>query len=704
MEVVDGCRHTDPMISSNGYANRIFQADMEDRSADALEVCCAEHDTSSDAVPNEQEEAPRYKKLTKGNRIWNFVWRRKGSSMNKRRPRSMIVLGDTYEAFNEKRPSFKDRVMPLKKLRTSKLPKDVDSMGSAVQVTCVPEEDHPASGQRAAYRVKKLGDSQRPFRHSYGGHTEDLDSSFEDIELNISIPEIDTNESKCLRDISIRLHNEDNDSNCQKIPARKSESLNFENFKSPAITEGDNQKKCIVLPQEGKRGRSSDVWSYLKGISLTSKDNSKLLDERAETNFQNSENITDHSTSCLDFDMRREENLSQEKKANSPTKATHFVGFVRFFTSVAKAARRLRGSSKAFSPDEKSPQRSSRSWKRDVISSKVSLVIESDTANAFCAVGACLQSPDSGIWDNPSFESSVGKELTKGCKATEVPQDIGSSALSSKNYSYNETPLSPSVPELPDDSVTVINAKEPSETAVHFPQTTLTKHIQDLDSTPEKAQAVGRYLTLCEDLPGKNLGIYELGSSPAANGDSPVVTVALIHHPLKMALHELEPQDVSCSSVVSNDTSMSLAAVLGTELDMKDLRNPELPLQDLSRDDLEFQGSSNTPEKAQVIDGDLPCSQHHPAKTQDIAELDSSPGANRDFSAASTLKCATAEGQVFEQTDGCFRKHRTSSPVEQSPVELLGRGVHLDCGDECRPFQVTISRIVSSGLLNNRKV
>ncbi|XP_042681028.1 rho guanine nucleotide exchange factor 9 isoform X1 [Centrocercus urophasianus] len=706
MEVIDGCRHTDPLIVSNGYANRIFQANMEDRSADASEVCCAEHGTSSDAVPNEQEEAPRYKKLTKGNRIWNFVWRRKGSSMSKRRPRSMIVLGDTYDASDEKKPSFMDRVMPLKKLRTSKLPKDVDFRGSAVQVACAPEEDYPASGQGAVYRVRKLGDGQRPYRHSYGGHIEDLDSSFEDIELNISIPEIDANESKCLRDISIRLHSEDNVSNCQKIPARKSESLNFENVKSPAVTEGDNQKKCTVLPQEGKRGRSSDVWSYLKGISLTSKDNSKLLDERAETNFQNLESTTDHSTSYLDYGMRCEENLSQQKKSNSATKATHFAGFVRFFTSVAEAARRLRGSSKAFSPDEKRPQRSSRSWRQDVISRKVSLVIENETANAFCTVGACLQSPDSGVWDNPSFESSVGKETTQGCKTAEVSQDIGFSALSSKNDSFNETPLSPSGAELPDDSVTVINSEEPSETAVHFPQTTLTKQIQYMDNTPEEAQAVGRDLPHLEDLPGKDLGTSELGSSPAANGDFPVVTVALIHHPLKMTLHELEPQDVACATVVTNDMSVSLAAALElskSELDMKDLSNPELPLHDLSRDDLEFQDSSNTPEKEQVADGHLPCSQHLPEKNLDTAVLNSSPAANGDFSAVTSLKCATVEGVVFEQTDGCFKKHRTSSPVEQNPVELLSRGVRFDCDDECRPFHVTISRIVSSGLLNNGK-
>ncbi|KAF1530912.1 hypothetical protein FQV20_0014028, partial [Eudyptula albosignata] len=660
MEVVAGRRHTGPVIAPNGCANRIFQANMEEGSTDALEVCGAEHCTSSDAIPNEREEAPRYKKTTKGNRIWNFVRRRKGLSTNKGRPQSMILLGVTSEVSELKKPSFMDRVRPLKKGRTSRMPKNADLRASRVQVACDPEEDHHASGQRAVYRVKKLGDSRRPSRHSYAGYIDDLDSSFEDIELNISIPEIDANESKGLRDISVRLHSEDNDSNCHRIPARKSESLNFENFKSPAITEGDNQKRCTVLPQESRRGRSSDVWSYLKGISLTSKDNSKLPDQRAETNFQNLENITDHSTSYFDFDTRCEENLSQRKKSNSATKATHFGGVMRFFSSVAEAARRLRGSSRAFSPDEKRPQRSFRSWRQDVTSQKEGLVIENESARAFCTVGACLQSPDSGTWDNLSFESLVGKEPMQQCKMAEVSQDIGSSALGSENDRFNETSLSPfepepsisHLPELADDSLTELNTKDSSEDLIDFPQTTLTKQIQDSGSTPEKTQ------------------------------------------------------DVACASVVAKDTSPSPAVaqeLSKTELDMQDLRNPELSLQDLSRDELGVQDLGSTLEKTQVVGRALPCSQDLPVNNLDAADLGCSPAAAVDLSVVTFIKCATVKGQFLEQTDCHIKKCGTTSFVEQNSVEVTDRGEQFNCNDECRPFQVHVSRIVSSGRLKNGK-
>ncbi|KAM6252030.1 rho guanine nucleotide exchange factor 9 isoform 3-T3 [Spheniscus humboldti] len=827
MEVVAGRRHTGPVIAPNGYANRIFQANMEEGSTDALEVCGAEHCTSSDAIPTEREEAPRYKKTTKGNRIWNFVRRRKGLSTNKGRPQSMILLGVTSEVSELKKTSFMDRVRPLKKGRTSRMPKNVDLRASRVQAACDPEEDHHASGQRAVYRVKKLGDSRRPSRHSYAGYIDDLDSSFEDIELNISIPEIDANESKCLRDISVRLHGEDNDSNCHRIPARKSESLNFESlFKSPAITEGDNQKRCTVLPQESRRGRSSDVWSYLKGISLTSKDNSKLPDQRAETNFQNLGNITDHSTSYFDFDTRCEENLSQRKKSNSATKATHFGGVVRFFSSVAEAARRLRGSSRAFSPDEKRPQRSFRSWRQDVTSQKEGLVIENESARAFCTVGACLQSPDSGTWDNLSFESLVGKEPMQQCKMTEVSQDIGSSALGSENDRFNETSLSPfepepsisHLPELADDSLTELNTKDSSEDLIDFPQTTLTKQIQDsgstpektqvtdrdlpcsqglpvnnldaadlgrssaadgdfsaateavirlpqtsltkldtedvacapvvtkdmdpppavaqelskteLDmqdlrnpelslqdlsrdelgvqdtgSTPEKTQVVGRALPHSQHLPVNNLDAADLGCSPAADGDFSAATEAVIHLP-QMTLTKLDTEDVACASVVAKDTSPAPAVaqeLSKTELDMQDLRNPELSLQDLSRGELGIQDLGSTLEKTQVVGRALPCSQDLPVNNLDAADLGCFPAAAVDFSVVTFIKCATVKGQFLEQTDCHIKKCGTTSFVERNSVEVTDRGEQFNCNDECRPFQVHVSRIVSSGRLKNGK-
>ncbi|XP_027561315.1 rho guanine nucleotide exchange factor 9 isoform X2 [Neopelma chrysocephalum] len=654
--------HTPPVTVPNGFANRIFQASMEEGSTDALEACGAEHCTSSDAIPSEQEEAPRYKKTTKGNRIWNFVRRKKGLSTSKDRPQSMILLGVTSEVSELKKPSFMERVRSSKKGRSSRTPKNVDLRASRAQVACDPEEEPPASRQRAVYRVKKLGDGRRPSRHSYAGYIEDLDSSFEDIELNISIPELDATESKCLRDISVRLHSEDNDGNCHRIPARKSESLNFENLKSPAVAEGDNQKRCAVLPQESRRGRSSDVWSYLKGISLTSKDNSKLPDQRAETNFQNLENKTDHSSSYFDFDTRCEENPSQRKKSNGAAKATHFGGVVRFLTSVAEAARRLRGSSRAFSPDEKRPQRSFRGWRQDVASHREGLVIENESAKAFCTVGACLQSPDSGTWENLSFESVVGKEPMQHCRTTEGSKEVGSSALGSGNDRVNGTSLFPfgpepsisHLPELADGSFTELNSKEPSEDLIELPQMTLTDTIQDLGSTSEKTQVMGRDLPLSHDLPMNSLDAVDLGHSPAANGDFSTVTETLIHLP---------------ETIPTEETEDTVSAQ----------------------------------EKSQNMGRDLPPSQDLPVNILDAADLGCSAVADVDFSVVTFLKCSTVKRQVLEQTDGRFKKRGATSFVEQNSVEITEGAEEFNCSSEYQPFQVHVSRIVSSGRLKNGK-
>ncbi|XP_041895964.1 rho guanine nucleotide exchange factor 9 isoform X2 [Corvus kubaryi] len=885
MEVLEGRQRTASVTIPNGFANRVFQANMEEGSTDALEACGAEHCASGDAIPSEQEETHRYKKTTKGNRIWNFVRRRKGLSTNKDRPQSMILLGVTAEASELKKPSFMDRVRSSKKGRSSRTPKNVDLRASRVQDVCDPEEDLHSSGQRALYRVKKLGDGRRPSRHSYAGYIEDLDSSFEDIELNISIPELDTTESKCLRDISGRLHGEDNDGNCHRIPARRSDSLNFEHIKSPAITEGDNQKRCAVLPQESRRGRSSDVWSYLKGISLAGKDNSKLPDQRAETNFQNLENTTDHSASYFDFDTRCEENLSQRKKSNGAAKATHFGGVVRFLTSVAEAARRLRGSSRAFSPDEKRPQRSFRGHRQDVASPKEGLVIENESAKAFCTVGACLQSPDSGTWENLSLESLAGKEPMQHCKTTEGAKGVGSSGPDGGNDRLNETSLSPFGPEpamshlaeLADGSFTELNSKDPSEDLAELPQTTPAKPIQDLGTTAEKPQIVARDLPPSHDLPVNSLDTGDLGCSPAASGDFSAVTGAQTHLPQasptkldtehvacapvvakdvdlspavaqelseteldnqdlrnpelplqnlsggelefqdtgstlervvgrdlpppldlvnnlgaadlgcspaadgafsavieaqthlpQTSLTKLDTEDVACAPVIAKDMDPSPVVaqeISRTELDNQDLRNPELPLQDLSGGELGIQDSGSTPETSQAGGRDVPPSPDHPVNKLDTVDLDHSSAANGDFSAAAEalihlpqaalteeiqdtvstleksqvmgrdlppshdvpenildagdmscsavadvdfsvvtfLKCSTVRRQGLEQPGGRIKKRGTTSFVEQNSVEVMDRVEEFSCSTECRPFQVHVSRIVSSGRLKNGK-
>ncbi|XP_005295724.1 rho guanine nucleotide exchange factor 9 isoform X1 [Chrysemys picta bellii] len=652
MEIIEDCQHGHAGLVPNGYMNKIFQANPEDGSTETLKICDLQHCNSRGINQNAREEAARYKKKAKGNRIWNFVSRRKGPSMNNKRPQSMILLGDTSEILEEKRKmSFMERVRSLKKLRTSSMSKNVDLRPSKAKVSRIPEEDQEDSDQRAVYRIKKLADSQRPFRHSYAGYIDDLDSSFEDVELNVSIPEIDANENKWLRDISVRIHNEDNDSNCHKMSARKSKLLNFENSKSSAITERDNQKRCPMLPEESRRGKSSDVWSYLKGISLSSKDNSKLLNQSVETNFQNLENITDNSASYFDFDTRCEENLSHPKKSNSEMKASHFGGVLRFFNSVAEAARKWRGSSRTFSQGEQRPQSNFRSQRQEASSHKESLVIQNENARAFSSTGMSLRSPDSGIWDNHSSESSTGKVLPQQSVEAELSQEISSSALDNENDSFNElSDLGPGpsispLPELPDDHYALLSTQGPSKALSQFP-----------------------------DMPVTELDARDPGSSPAADAQDPGSSPAADARELgNIELHlkdraktKLGIQELSSTPKYTQDTR-------STSVDIQDLDKTQSHSQDLSKSKLD----TRDPESA------LTCTQ--------------------GLFAVTLLKHATDNEKALELEDSPIKEHEISLPGEQISMERPDKANHFKYSKVCHQIQMSLCTIVSFGELNNGK-
>nr|XP_006136218.2 rho guanine nucleotide exchange factor 9 isoform X1 [Pelodiscus sinensis]XP_025033790.1 rho guanine nucleotide exchange factor 9 isoform X1 [Pelodiscus sinensis] len=665
MEIIEDCQHAPAGLVPNGYMNKIFQANPEDGSTETLTICDLQHCNSNGTHQNAREGASRYKKKTKGNRIWNFVSRRKGPSMNNKRPQSMILLGETSETFEQKpKMSFMERVRSFKKLRTSSMSKNVDLKSSKARVSCITEEDQEDRDQRAVYRVKKLADSQRPFRHSYAGYIDDLDSSFEDVELNVSIPEINANENKWLRDISTRIHSEDNDSNCHKMSARKSKILNFENSKSSAITERDNQKKCPMLPEESRRGKSSDVWSYLKGISLSSKDNSKLLDQSVETSFQNLEHITDHSASFFDFDTRYEENLSQPKKLNSEMKSSHFGGVLRFFNNVAEAARKWRGSSRTYSQGEQKLQSNFRSQRQDASSHKESLVIENENARVFSSMGESLQSPDSGIWDNHSSESSTGKELPQQSVEAELSQEISSSALNSENDSFNETslpcfgpgPYTSPLPEPPDDCYTLL-------------------------STPGLAVAASQF----PDIPVTELDAQDPGSSPVGNAQDP-------------------GSSLSGDARDLGTTLVGDAQELGnTELYFQDRAKTKLGIQELSNTEEYNQNTRCTPGNIQDLDKSQSQSQDLSKSKLDIQPVDSALVGPQGLSAASLLKHATDNEQALELKDSSFKEHEISLPVEQISMERPDKVNHLKYNKVCHQIQMSLCTIVSFRELNNGK-
>ncbi|XP_054851998.1 rho guanine nucleotide exchange factor 9 isoform X2 [Eublepharis macularius] len=427
MEFVEYSQHACSRPVPNGYTSKISQVHSKERSADPNSDGC------------EQEDAARYKKKTKGNRIWNFVSRKKGTSMNSKRPQSMILFGDNMEVLEQNhKMSFMERVRSFKKLRSSGTSKNV-SKSKAVIIT---EETLEDIEQKARHRIKKLGEGQRPFRHSYAGYIEELDSSLEDVELNSCVLDMDTSESKWHRIVDIGINGEDASNDCYKTSPQKSVVPEFENSPKSGFTQGDTQRRHTVAVPENRKGRSSDVWSYLKGFSLTSKDNSKLQDERIEPNFQELENAMDNSSSYFEFDLRCEEEaeVGQPKRPRNAIKSTHFGGVRRFFSSVAEAARKWRGSSKTFSQEEQRPNISRGHRRQEVAPHPQLLVITNDKAGVLSSTGMF---PDSGIWDKHNSRSSASKKRCKGNENAEISQEVSSSVLSSENGSFNETSFPP---------------------------------------------------------------------------------------------------------------------------------------------------------------------------------------------------------------------------------------------------------------------
>uniref|UniRef100_A0ACB8FWP9 Uncharacterized protein n=1 Tax=Sphaerodactylus townsendi TaxID=933632 RepID=A0ACB8FWP9_9SAUR len=390
-----------------------------------------------DSFGKERENAARYKKKTKGSRIWNLVSRKKGTSMNTKRPQSMILFGDSMEILEQNhKMSFMDRVRSFKKLRSSGTSKNT----SKSKPSAIAEETEGDVEQKAHHRIKKLSENQRPFRHSYAGYIEDLDSSFEDMELNSCVLDMDTSESKWQRIVDIGINGEDTSNDCHKTSSWKSGAPGFENHQKSEPTPGDTQRRHTVVVPENRRGRSSDVWSYLKGISLTSKDNSKLRDERIKPNFQELDSAMDKSSSYLDFDLRCEEEMEvcQMKRTSSVVKSTHFSGVRRFFNSVAEAARKWRGSSRSFTQEEQKPD--TNSGPQEVSPHQQPLVIANDNARFLSSTGTF---PDSGIWDKPNSKSSGKEKVLQINEKTEISQEVSNSMLSSENSNFNEASFLP---------------------------------------------------------------------------------------------------------------------------------------------------------------------------------------------------------------------------------------------------------------------
>ncbi|ETE68076.1 hypothetical protein L345_06135, partial [Ophiophagus hannah] len=365
-----------------------------------------------------KEDVGKNKKKARGSWIWNFVGRKKGSSMNPKRPQSMIFLGDHVEIMERNRKmSFMERVRSYKKLRSSGLSRNT-SKAKAIIISVETQEDLE---QKALHRIRKLSDGQRPYRHSYAGFIEDLDSSFEDIELNSCVLDIESSESKWHRGLELGVSSSDADNYCYNMLAQKNGAPEFEKTPESRDAEGHSQTRDAPVAPENKKGRSSEVWGYLKGVSLTGKDSSKLENPTAEPGLQSLKNAMESPPSYLAFAAGCKDNIGQTKKPGHGGKGSHFGGVLRFFNSVAGAARKWRGSSKTFSQDE--PQQISNCARQRLERShrRQPLIIANDNANSYSLTRL---SPDSEMWDQPNSKISAGQVPVQGDTNAEMSHEI----------------------------------------------------------------------------------------------------------------------------------------------------------------------------------------------------------------------------------------------------------------------------------------
>lgn len=440
MEIADHCQHAFSRPVPNGYTNKIFQANPKDRCAD----CKASNGFSDD----EREDAAKSKKKAKGNRIWNFVSRRKGSSTNPKRPQSMILFGDHLEILERNRKmSFMEKVRSFKKLRSSGLIKNASKWKAS--------EGQEDLDQKALQRIKKLSDNQRPFRHSYAGYIEDLDSSFEDVELNSCVLDLDTLESKWQHNVGVGGNMEDVANDCHKMVTQSERSP------ESGVAPGDIPGRCTTtVCHENKKRKGSEVWNYLKGISLTTKDSSKLQDQSLEPSngpdFKNSPDLksnvptTESPPSYLDLEMRCEEDVGRPRRLSNAAKNGHFGGVLKFFNSVAEAARKWRGSSKTFTQEEPKSNSSFGNRKPEFTPPRK----PNENTRCLSSTSGGVSPGYSGIWDH---------QVPQGRVKAETSQEVFTTS-----GSFNETSFSPPgaglcafpLSEFPNDCCTFLSVHE----------------------------------------------------------------------------------------------------------------------------------------------------------------------------------------------------------------------------------------------------
>ncbi|KAM4819091.1 rho guanine nucleotide exchange factor 9 isoform 2-T2 [Thomomys bottae] len=241
-----------------------------------------------------REEIGYNKKKTKVNKIWNFVSRKKGTSSLRKRPQSMVLSGDIFGPLEGKsKVTFRDRMKSFRMLKTSiGASKNNDFM-------C----DRPKEAQEAPdiYRLEMIEDAPKSFRHSYAGHTEDLEPFLENVP-NFAQPSKRVNQKVLVADdFGIQVEEE----SCEE------EVL--------GNVKGDTRAKKFLKNMFPRASEAPSTWAE-------------------HTKIQEFQTTLGDSTLKELLESSYEESPRRHRR----DKGAPFSGVVKFFTNMAEVARKWR--------------------------------------------------------------------------------------------------------------------------------------------------------------------------------------------------------------------------------------------------------------------------------------------------------------------------------------------------------------------------
>ncbi|XP_048087158.1 rho guanine nucleotide exchange factor 9b isoform X4 [Alosa alosa] len=432
------CDNSDP----NGFVNRVFNVSLDvEKETGIMRVQEAKPgELEASPPPTPVKDHPEAIRRPRSTGIWKILNRRRTASDLDRRPHSMILPGEA----SIPKLSFMDKVRSFKKLKTptSVFRGKAGKLSSSKLNSSLrdePEDDSnicrdfpsPLYTHRNTLR-------NRGKRHSYAGHTTDFDVSFEDIDLTPT-PENDQTPVK---------HVANNHNGCktlERVTYTKKAHPNISNCNNSTLTihEERSVTESPRVTVRSRKTKGSEVWSYLRRISLMGKGGSGLSDKSFES-LHTLDKTIDSDYGSVDFECIRDFQPAP-KPTGADGKSSHFGGLVRFFNSMAQTARKWKNSSRSFSPpdEERSPVGSPRSQRPRDFPHATSMTLRSEDKVECLSTGSHL-SPDGNLCEASPAKAAPGRSPQVILKSWKVyPDSPGGSSRPSNPSEGSGSTLTP---------------------------------------------------------------------------------------------------------------------------------------------------------------------------------------------------------------------------------------------------------------------